>query len=108
MTYTIAIANTQEQYRCAASTTLLAGMEALARKGIPVGCRGGGCGVCKVRIASGTVTSLKMSRRHVSPDDEASGVVLACRTFPCSDLTLHAVETMARCLERHALPSARP
>jgi len=36
------ILDTGERYRCAPSQTLLAGMEALGRKGIPVGCRGGG------------------------------------------------------------------
>jgi ferredoxin len=55
---------------------------------IAVGCRGGGCGVCRVRILDGTYTTKRMSRRHVSEADETVGVVLACRTIPTSDLTL--------------------
>lgn len=55
---------------------------------IAVGCRGGGCGVCRVRILDGTYTTRRMSRRHVSEDDERAGVVLACRTIPASDLRL--------------------
>ncbi|HYN31109.1 MAG TPA: 2Fe-2S iron-sulfur cluster-binding protein [Ilumatobacteraceae bacterium] len=55
---------------------------------IAVGCRGGGCGVCRVRILDGTYTTKRMSRRHVSEADEDAGVVLACRTFPSSDLTV--------------------
>ncbi len=58
------------------------------RAAISVGCRGGGCGVCRVRILEGTYTTKRMSRRHVSEADETVGVVLACRTIPTSDLTL--------------------
>lgn len=100
MSYAVAIANTSESYRCAAAATLLAGMETLARRGIPVGCRGGGCGVCKVRIEAGLVHALKMSREHVSVSEEAAGYVLACRAYPRSDVRLQAVEKMARCIEQ--------
>lgn len=55
---------------------------------IAVGCRGGGCGVCRVRILDGTYTTKRMSRRHVSQADEDAGIVLACRTVPASDLTV--------------------
>ncbi|WP_428425006.1 2Fe-2S iron-sulfur cluster-binding protein [Methylibium sp.] len=102
--YEVHIANTGEAYGCADTRTLLEGMEALARRGIPVGCRGGGCGVCKVRIETGAVRTEKMSRSHVSADEEAAGYVLACRAYPRSDLRLCAVEKLARCIERgHAL-----
>lgn len=98
--YSVVIGNTQERYRCAASSTLLAGMEALARRGIPVGCRGGGCGVCKVLIESGAVHTEKMSRSHVSVQEQAEGYVLACRAYPLSDVSLKAVDKLARCIER--------
>ncbi len=101
MSFTIAITNTLEQYPCTSATTLLAGMEALARKGIPVGCRGGGCGICKVHIESGAVRTVRMSRRHVGEHEEAQGLVLACRAYPESDLRLRAVDKLARCIERH-------
>lgn len=100
MPYQVDITNTEERYACADSATLLAGMEALARRGIPVGCRGGGCGVCKVRIEAGQVRTDKMSRSHVSAAEEAAGYVLACRAYPCSDLRLSAVDKLARCIER--------
>ena len=98
--YEVHIENTREAYRCAADRTLLGGMEALARKGIPVGCRGGGCGVCKVRIESGSVRAEKMSREHVSVEEQAQGYVLACRAYPTSDVRLAAVDKLARCIER--------
>ncbi len=100
MPYQVDITNTEERYACAGSATLLAGMEALARRGIPVGCRGGGCGVCKVRIEAGQVRTDKMSQCHISAADEAAGYVLACRAYPCSDLRLSAVDKLARCIER--------
>ncbi len=57
---------------------------------IVVGCRGGGCGVCRVRVVSGTVDAKRMSARFVSADDLADGIVLACRVVPTSDLVLEA------------------
>ena len=98
--FSVAIGNTQERYACRTDQTLLGGMEQLGRKGIPVGCRGGGCGVCKVRIESGSVRAEKMSREHVSVEEQAQGYVLACRAYPTSDVRLAAVDKLARCIER--------
>ena len=53
MKYQIVIEDTGEQYPCDERESVLEGMARLGRRGIPVGCRGGGCGVCKVRILSG-------------------------------------------------------
>ncbi len=100
MKYTIDIANTGERYECADDRHLLAGMEKLGRRGIPVGCRNGGCGVCKVRIIDGEYATRVMSRAHVSAQDEADGVVLACRATPRSDLRLLALDKMAACVEK--------
>lgn len=99
--FMIHIANTGEDYACPGTVDLLRGMEALSRKGIPVGCRGGGCGVCKVRIHSGLYHSLKMSRAYVSREEEAEGVVLACRTFPHSELHLQVLGKMVGRFEAH-------
>ncbi|MBB1163198.1 2Fe-2S iron-sulfur cluster-binding protein [Aquariibacter albus] len=106
--HAVRIVNTQEDYGCAASRTLLGGMEALGRRGIPAGCRGGGCGICKVRIETGTVRTDRMSRAHVSVDEEARGYVLACRAYPTSDVVLHAVDKLARCIERRPAEPAAP
>jgi ferredoxin len=66
-------------------------MHALGRKDIPVGCRGGGCGVCKIEVVSGRYVTGKMSRAQVSPDDEARGIVLACQVRPRSDLVVRPI-----------------
>jgi ferredoxin len=102
MSHKVFIEDTQEEYRCREDQHLLAGMEALGRKGIPVGCRGGGCGVCKIVITSGQYTKRVMSRDHVSAEEEAEGCVLACRVKPQSDITLQVVGKMKKNVVRGA------
>lgn len=94
--FNVLIEETGESYRCSPAETLLAGMERLGKKGIPVGCRGGGCGVCKVEITSGSYLKRVMSREYVSVEDEAAGRVLACRVRPTSDITLKVLGKMAK------------
>ena len=94
--YTITIEETGQSYRCSDELSLLVGMEALGKKGIPVGCRNGGCGVCKVQIVQGQYVSRVMSRDHVSAEDEAQGRVLSCRVRPASDITLRVLGTMKK------------
>ena len=94
--YQVTIAETGETYRCLESRTLLEGMEALGKKGIPVGCRQGGCGVCKVRILEGQYVRRVMSRAHVSAEEEAAGCALSCRIYPSSDLRLQVIGAMKK------------
>lgn len=94
--YQVFIEDTAETYSCDQTRSLLAGMEVLGRKGIPAGCRNGGCGVCKVQITSGTYSSRVMSRDHVSADEERQGCVLACRVMPTSDVRLAVVGKMKK------------
>lgn len=68
--------------------SLLAASERCLNKTIAVGCRGGGCGICRVRILSGDYRCKVMSREHISPEDQLHGVVLACRVYPESDLLI--------------------
>jgi hypothetical protein len=39
-----------------------------------------------------------MSRQHVSADEQAEGVVLACRIMPESDLVLEVLGKMQKCV----------
>lgn len=83
---------------------MLHGMLRLGRRGIPVGCVGGGCGICKVRILAGQVLQLgPVSRAHVSADDEATGVTLACRVTPVSPLRVEAVGRLGSKFEHWSL-----
>lgn len=94
--HTITITDTGESYRCSDERSVLKGMEALGKKGIPVGCRSGGCGVCKVEVLSGSYTKRVMSRAHVSIEDEAAGRVLSCCIKPVSDLQVHVLGLMKK------------
>ena len=86
---TVWVEQTGESYPCASSESLLQGMLKLGRKGIPVGCVNGGCGVCKVRILAGEIKALgPVSRAHVSADEQALGCTLACRVAPATPVRL--------------------
>ena len=64
-------------------------MEKLGLEAIPIGCRGGGCGVCRVKVLDGgKYRTGKMSRSEVSVEDEEQGVCLACKLIPESNLQL--------------------
>jgi 3-phenylpropionate/trans-cinnamate dioxygenase ferredoxin reductase subunit len=94
---TIDLVQTGEVYLCSEVETLLAGMTRLGRRGIPVGCVNGGCGVCKIRVLSGRVRQVgAMSRAHVSVEEGVRGVCLACRVAPLEDLAVEVVGKMNR------------
>lgn len=101
--YNVVIEETGETFRCSPQESLLVGMERLGKKGIPVGCRGGGCGVCKVEIIAGTYLKRVMSRDYVSEEDEQAGRVLACRVRPTSDIRLRVLGKMSKNLCRPQL-----
>lgn len=89
--YTVTIQSTGETFPCDEGTSLLAAMERGRCRGIPVGCRNGCCGACKVQVTKGDFHAAKMSRAVVSAQDERNGCVLACKTFPRTDLSVHAL-----------------
>ena len=93
--HTVTLQTTGLTFRCAEDQSVLVGMERLGDSGIAVGCRGGGCGVCKVELLEGEVVRRRMSRAHVTEADEAAGIVLACRIFPRSDLVVRPLDKSA-------------
>lgn len=58
---------------------------------IKVGCKGGGCGVCKVKIVAGEYATKVMSKAHVSDAEAQQGYALACRVLPITDLTIEVL-----------------
>jgi len=93
----VQVVNEQASFSCQSGLSLLVGMErqhvgASMTRYIPAGCRGGGCGVCRVRILSGTYTSKKMSIKHVTPEEREQGVALACRVFPEGNMCIEVLE----------------
>jgi ferredoxin len=102
-TVSVCVAQTGETYACGTDESLLRGMVRLGRRGIPVGCINGGCGVCKVRIVDGEVQALgPVSRAHVSAEEEAAGTTLACRVAPRGAVTLEVAGRLARPFSRAA------
>ncbi|GAA6169462.1 2Fe-2S iron-sulfur cluster-binding protein [Sessilibacter corallicola] len=86
--YRIKVLNRNQEFFCDEETSLLKHFENSKKGGVKIGCRGGGCGVCKIRIVTGEFTCKAMSEAHVTPSDIDEGYVLACRTYPKSHLTI--------------------
>lgn len=96
----ITLLDTGECFDCHADESVLHGLARLGKRGIPVGCRGGGCGVCKVEVVSGAFRKKVMSRAHVSAEEEARGAVLACRICAEGDLQVKAVGKLQQAVQR--------
>jgi ferredoxin len=97
--HAVLVVETNEAYLCGSAETLLEGMARLGRKCIPVGCVNGGCGVCKVAITKGHVHKCgEMSRAHVSEQEEAQGILLACRAMPASAIELKVIGKMKKAI----------
>ena len=85
-----------QEFFCGEEQNLLQGMRSFQLgvpmlEAIPVGCRGGGCGICRIRVLSGDYKTEKMSRKHVSEEEQARGMALACRVYPRSDLRVEVM-----------------
>jgi ferredoxin len=64
---------------------------ALGRAGLRyrVGCKRGGCGICKLRLLFGEVSYERPVAESVLSDDErVEGVCLSCRAVPLTDLVV--------------------
>ena len=89
MTYTIKDAESGNEYLCRDDESIFRAMHKSGRSIFKGGCEGGGCGVCKVNILEGEYVKFKnMSRAHVTEDEEAQGIVLACCVKPLGDIVL--------------------
>ena len=107
----VSIPETGECYPCAIGESLLQGMMRLGRRGIPVGCVNGGCGVCKVKIITGKTEALgPVSRAHVTEEEECQGYTLACRVGPTSEVVLEVagkfVKPFTKGFQAQATPPA--
>jgi ferredoxin len=93
--FEITIENTGESFRCRDDEHVLGAMERALCRGIPVGCRNGGCGACKVQVMQGRYAKRKMNRAVVSLEEEERGVGLACKIYPQSGMKVKAIGAMA-------------
>lgn len=76
---------------CPRGTSVLRAMVAAGLRHLPVGCRSGGCGVCRVRVEHGEYTLGRMSATQVDADAADRGIALACRLFPTTDLRITTI-----------------
>lgn len=87
----IITSSTGERFPCRADESVLAAMRRANAGPIRYGCFGGGCGVCKMHVVSGSYRVFQpMSRAHVSIEEAQCGYVLLCCIQPTSDLRLEA------------------
>lgn len=86
--FRIVVASLGLEFDCGADQSLLAAMIASGKRALDVGCRSGGCGVCRVHVTRGRYRTGFMNRSIITQADEASGLLLACRTFPASDMAI--------------------
>ena len=80
--------NSQQRFCCREDESVLKAMERHGLRTIPVGCRGGGCGVCRVKVHSGNYDCGRMSTAQVTHEQQQQGFALACRLKPTSDLVI--------------------
>lgn len=73
---------------CTSGERVLDALERDGRMSVRVGCRRGGCGACRIRVLSGAYDTMKMSRAHISKQEQDQGYALCCRVLARSDLVL--------------------
>ncbi|MDD9797602.1 MAG: 2Fe-2S iron-sulfur cluster binding domain-containing protein [Alphaproteobacteria bacterium] len=92
--FQIEIIDHDTHFSCAADNSVLAAMAQQqntnwqTKRPIKIGCRNGGCGICKIHVVEGDYAHGKMSYAKVSEAERQAGYVLACRTFPRSDMKI--------------------
>src|SRR3954470_19879072 len=71
-------------------------LRALSRAGLRyrVGCKRGGCGICKVQLLLGEVRYERPIAESVLSDDErVAGVCLSCRAVPLTNIVIELQES---------------
>jgi CDP-4-dehydro-6-deoxyglucose reductase, E3 len=85
--YTITLRPGGDSIACGPEETVLA---AILRSGASVmfGCRGGGCGTCKMRLTSGQIAHGRPSAAVLLEEEKNGGWFLSCQARAVSDLTI--------------------
>jgi ferredoxin len=87
--YDVTVLETGGHFPCRRDESVLEAMFRARSEPVRCGCCGGGCGVCRMKVVSGSYSAFKaMSSAHVSEADIQSGIVLICCVRPLSDLTI--------------------
>lgn len=91
MPFQIAVPDAALSFPCRDDQTVLGAMIQAGAGALQVGCRSGGCGVCRVQVLDGSYETGTMSHAQVSQADREQGIVLSCQLFPRGDLRLRAL-----------------
>ena len=78
----------QYEFFCSGREHVFNAMRRAGIRGLPNGCGGGGCGVCKVQVIAGSAHARRMSCAHITREDLRQNIVLACCITPDSDMEL--------------------
>lgn len=97
MPFQIAVPDAALSFPCRDDQSALGAMIEAGASALQVGCRGGGCGVCRVQVLEGEYRTGTMSHAQVDQADRDRGIVLSCQLFPCSDLSLRALGRPGDC-----------
>ncbi|MDM5196753.1 2Fe-2S iron-sulfur cluster binding domain-containing protein [Fictibacillus enclensis] len=75
----------ESEYVCRESESLL---DAARQQGfnISYACKGGGCGICKIKIEDGNFERQACSIDVLPDTERAMNYTLACKTYPKSDM----------------------
>ncbi|WP_343222226.1 2Fe-2S iron-sulfur cluster-binding protein [Novosphingobium profundi] len=92
-------------FPCREDQNVLEAMRHAGLNPLAIGCRGGGCGVCRVRVSDGEYFARPMSTACVPPEEAIEGLALACRIMPRTDLKMSAAP-MDRCCKPKARKAA--
>ena len=98
--YTVSFRPFGDRVLCRGDETVLA---AILRSGAKVvfGCRGGGCGTCKMRLISGRLEYGRCSAAVLPKEEKVAGSFLSCQGRPLSDLEVELIPE-----NRYRRPSA--
>jgi len=91
MSFEVHVEGLPRPFSCRKGHTVLSAMIVRCARYLPVGCRSGGCGVCRVQILQGTYRTGLMSSSQVTAEQQQQGIALACQIYPESDLSLRAI-----------------
>src|SRR5215475_4713421 len=84
--FTIRLTPVGQNIACGPDDTVLAAI--LRSASVMYGCRGGGCGTCKMRLTAGRVDHGRCSTAALRDEDKATGWFLSCQARPLADLTV--------------------
>ncbi|WP_350339239.1 2Fe-2S iron-sulfur cluster-binding protein [Zhongshania sp. BJYM1] len=94
--YTIHDSYSGAVINCTSEQNVLSAISLDGRCNVLVGCRGGGCGKCRIDVLDGQFECGKMSRRHAPEEAINKGKVLACRLYPRSDLIINTAPDIGK------------